>query len=217
MVALAGSIRCLSVHDGGRRWESDAVKDAEMPLIAGEVVIAVGKTEPGAAIVALGTQDGEVRWRRETAGSNGSASLRDGVLCVAVSGAEGEGRVLSLDRDDGSVKWELQARAAIRGPVSLAEDAVVFRADGKIHVLNLAGERMGLIESNVSMSAIPAPVVAPGVVVVADGRRIRCIDTATLDPIWETKLPAPIDALLLDGERVLVTAGSELMALGAEE
>ena len=139
------------------------------------------------------------------------------MLCVAVSGAAGEGRVLSLSRDDGAVKWELSVHARIRGPVSLAEDAIVFRTDGKTHVLDLAGERVGVIESDVTKIAVPAPVVAPGVVVVADGRRVRCIDTATLDTIWETKLPAPIDALALDGERVLATAGSELIALGAEE
>ncbi len=180
-------------------------------------MIAVGATESGTAIVALGTQDGEIRWRRETAGSNGIASLRDGVLCVAVSGAAGKGRVLSLDQNDGAVKWELQAHARIRGPVSLAEDAIVFRTDGKVHVLGLAGERVGVIESDATKSAVPAPVVAPGVVVVADGHRVRCFDTATLDAIWETTLPAPIDALLLDGERVVATAGSELMSLGAEE
>lgn len=140
-ISRQGQLFCLTATDGKVKWSADFRKDfgakvptwgyATSPLVDGELLI-VEPGGPGAAVVALKKQTGEVVWKSGDAPASYSSPLAyelNGQRCVAVFSAVGAaGRLLS----DGKPLWSFPWKTSydINAATPIVEGSKVFVSSG---------------------------------------------------------------------------------------
>lgn len=137
-----------------------------------------------------------VRWRRHVpAAAHGAAvSVCDGLVLAAVAHEDGAGGgVRALSLIDGSTTWHARLDSAVKGAPTVATvggEPLVFATEVAGDTVAL-GLRDGAVRWRASSPdplrsfAWTQPTVADGVVIVGDLSRLRGLDAATGELVWE--------------------------------
>jgi hypothetical protein len=223
VVALRSSVLAVGAGDGRRRWESQAVAGALAPLAAGTRVIVAGEdpADGEGLLAALAAGDGHLLWKRCEPGWRwGPATLSGDVLLVPAE-RDGRGRIDTLRPADGSVLRSVPLEGeAPRGPLAAAGGAVAYVGRlGATFLLSLDASTPARVVDGgepPGRASTPLPILGFELMVVTAGRTMRCIDTSTLETVWQVDLPAPPLDAALDRGRIVVAAGGEIICLGSD-
>ncbi|MEY2447459.1 MAG: hypothetical protein QOH79_935, partial [Acidimicrobiaceae bacterium] len=160
----------LDTGNGAERWTYAAGDAVEAPvgLAGGDFLVA----DRGGAVARLDPASGEERWTADA--GRGSAVRAEPVLFGdLVLAVDDSGTLSALDAATGDVRWRHRERGYVGSPAMVGTDAVVASADGRVHVIDAAGNVVATIETQDARGGAPAgfdygPTVGGGMVWLAD-------------------------------------------------
>jgi outer membrane protein assembly factor BamB len=163
-------------------------------------------------LAAIEAANGALLWKAERAGSGWEApsALTGSVIAVLRAGS-GEARMVELDAADGAMRRETALAEAPGPPLLLAGEQVVAAGKTATSIISRAGEILGQIESR----GAAFPVAGYGLLLLPAARGLRCVDTGTLETVWEAELPAAPDSLACERGLIVAASGGRLFCLGA--
>ena len=136
-----GRIHALDAATGAERWTYDSHRCGwASPALAGGVVFAtfIGDVPAacsrlgGGAIVALSARTGRVLWSRNTAKTESSPLVADGIVYFG----DADGRVHALSAATGKERWSYDTNGAVKGSPALER--------GRLFIGNYGGSFYGL-------------------------------------------------------------------------
>lgn len=214
LVLVAGTdqrIYALGPGNGELRWVHVLPPFVDIggdPVVCAPRVVVL--VESGGDAVGLDLRNGQPRWRREV-GAGLRTVGQEGALVVLA----GPSQLLAIDWDDGSEAWRAPLPAALAATPVLDEGRVLTALeDGRLLVHDAATGRER--QPARALGGVPAspPLVTPsGPVLLLDGgSRLRGV----AEKPWTLELPGPATGEpCASGELVLVSVGSELLAVDA--
>lgn len=180
---------------------------AAPPAVAGEHLYVA---DTSGMLTALSTADGVELWSVELGATSHAAPVVSGSRVLVGSDAG-----LHAVSREGQLLWTYAAAPVETAPIVWDGVAYVGARDHRVIAVDEVGG--SLIWTAVTAGAVVSPGVAAGDDVLFGARDggVYRLNRTTGEPRWSWRGPGPVWGLALDGDRLLVTAGTELLALDA--
>jgi outer membrane protein assembly factor BamB/tetratricopeptide (TPR) repeat protein len=170
-------------------WRASGVSAANVPLVAGELVIASGSDRSATAV---GAVDGSVRWRVPLGvfGETDLAPIRLDALTVLVRASSGT--VVALDLATGTERWRRETTppplGGLGGQPCAVPGGVLFREGPRdLACLAANGDRRWTI--NLDEDALSAPATSGDLALVATEHGVEAVKIASGERAWIARLP----------------------------
>lgn len=183
-----GVIHAIGLADGAERWRFAPGTSVTTPYIDGGLVFV---SDGRGRVHALQLASGAEQWvSSEVLDSATSPTAVDGLVIIGT----GRGDLAALDARTGDRRWRLiLSRVAVRDPAAAPGTIYVGTADGIFSALRTSDGSV-LWSKDFRGDPLGAPTVAAGLVFSGSrsdepGGRLRALDAATGDVIWQTDEP----------------------------
>lgn len=220
-----GQLFCLDAVTGKVEWSKDFIRDfggkaptwgyAISPLVEGELLI-VEPGGPGAAVVALNKETGQLVWKSGSDPASYSSPIAfdlKGERCVAVFSAAGAvGRRVK----DGTELWRCPWKTSydINAATPIIEGSKLFLSSGYnsgCALYDLAASPPKALWKNKNMrNHVNSCVLWKGYLYGFDERTLKCLDFATGAVKWEEKKYGKGSVTLADGKLLLYSERGQL-------
>ena len=236
VLSAQGTLSALSLADGTPSWSVDlvAVHGAvppyygftTSPLLLGGVLVVQGGAKD-AAVTGFDPATGALLWSagEDRIGYQSPVPLRqgDGTVILAASNA----RLYGIDPATGTVLWDYEhGGSGGRGAQSmvpvLADEGRIFlahKSEGSTMVHLSSSDGVATVnpmwEGRDIRNSYNVPVYHDGHIYAYSSRILTCVDAATGESRWRSRLPGDGFLILVDGHLVILTKSGELHVAAA--
>ncbi len=209
VVTEDGVLRAVHLGDRSISWSAEGFLDETIVTVVGDLVLAGAAGE----LVALSVDDGDVRWRQKTGGSDRVAT--DG--SVAYVGGEGSGTLTSLAVEDGAERWRVDLDTGRVLTPTIVDGGLVAagrdNSGGHNLVLGLAtdGTQRWRWEPLDRGRLGAFTIAGDRVIVVSDAAdtAMQTIDARTGDELWTTHLPGQTQMIPVVADETVYVGGEQ--------
>lgn len=220
-----GHLFCLDAATGKVKWSKDFTKDfggkiprwgyAISPLVEGNRLI-VEPGGPGASVVALDKQSGEVIWKagdEPEAYSSPVAFDLNGERCVAVFTASG---LVGRSLKDGKLLWSYPWKTSydVNAATPVVSGSKIFISSGYntgCALVDVSHNPPQTVWKNKNMrNHVNSCVLWKGYLYGFDDNELKCLDFATGDVKWSESKYRKGSLMLADGKLILYSENGQL-------
>ena len=224
-VSRSGQLFCLATADGKLKWSTEFGKDfggkkptwgfSISPLVEGALVI-VEPGGPGASVVALKKETGEVVWKSGDAAAGYSSPIAydlKGERCVAVFGAKG---VVGRKVSDGQELWSFPWKTSydVNAATPIIEGSKVFVSSGYGTGCALydvsANPPRELWKNKEMRNHVNSCVLWKGHLYGFDENSLKCLDFGTGAVKWSEGKYGKGSVMMADGKLLLYSEKGQL-------